>query len=107
MNKPVSAAIRGEEHWTTKGADVRLFLWEKYAGDPGKTVGTILFVHGSSMASQPTFDLQVPGRSDSSKTGAPIGARAGWQEYLYEEDRGHSTVSRSPTRRFLFRPNGR
>jgi hypothetical protein len=28
--------------------------------------GTILFVHGSSMASQPTFDLQVPGRPDSS-----------------------------------------
>ena len=26
----------------------------------------ILFVHGSSMASQPTFDLQVPGRADSS-----------------------------------------
>src|SRR5262249_7213349 len=25
-----------------------------------------LFVHGSSMASTPTFDLQVPGRSDSS-----------------------------------------
>ena len=44
MNKPVTAAIRGEEHWTTKGADVRLFLWEEYAGDPGKTVGTILFV---------------------------------------------------------------
>ena len=29
-------------------------------------LGTILFVHGSSMASQPTFDLQVPGRQDSS-----------------------------------------
>jgi pimeloyl-ACP methyl ester carboxylesterase len=28
--------------------------------------GTVLFVHGSSMASQPTFDLQVPGRQDSS-----------------------------------------
>src|SRR2546428_833738 len=28
--------------------------------------GTILFVHGSSMASTPTFDLQVPGRPDSS-----------------------------------------
>jgi pimeloyl-ACP methyl ester carboxylesterase len=27
---------------------------------------TILFVHGSSMASQPTFDLQVPGRPHSS-----------------------------------------
>src|ERR1700752_4293007 len=68
MNKPVtpSAAIRGEEHWTNRGDDVRLFLWEKVAGDPAKTIGTILFVHGSSMASQPTFDLQVPGRSDSS-----------------------------------------
>jgi pimeloyl-ACP methyl ester carboxylesterase len=68
MNKPVipNVEIRGEEHWTNKGSDVRLFMWEKYAGDPNKTVGTILFVHGSSMASQPTFDLQVPGRSDSS-----------------------------------------
>ena len=28
--------------------------------------GTILFVHGSSMASQPTFDLQVPGRHEFS-----------------------------------------
>ena len=37
MNKPVSpaaAAIRGEEHWTHKGSDVRLFLWNKNAGDP-------------------------------------------------------------------------
>ena len=66
MNKPVSPAIRGEEHWTNKGDDVRLFLWEKYAGDPSGPAGRILFVHGSSMASQPTFDLQVPGRSDSS-----------------------------------------
>jgi pimeloyl-ACP methyl ester carboxylesterase len=55
----------GREHWTKKG-DVRLFLWEKAAGlSPGPR-GTILFVHGSSMASQPTFDLQVPGRPDSS-----------------------------------------
>src|SRR4029077_9167490 len=28
--------------------------------------GIILFVHGSSMAGQPTFDLDVPGRPDSS-----------------------------------------
>ena len=45
---------------------MKLFLWEKCAGDPAKSIGTILFVHGSSMASQPTFDLQVPGRPDSS-----------------------------------------
>jgi pimeloyl-ACP methyl ester carboxylesterase len=63
MNKPVSpaAALRGEEHWTNKGSDVRLFLWNKYA-DPSGPAGRILFVHGSSMASTPTFDLQVPGR---------------------------------------------
>jgi pimeloyl-ACP methyl ester carboxylesterase len=68
MNKPVSppAAIKGEEHWTNKGSDVRLFLWNKHAGDPSGPAGRILFVHGSSMASQPTFDLQVPGRADSS-----------------------------------------
>jgi len=67
MNKPVSpdATIRGEEHWTNKGSDVRLFLWNKNAGDPSGPAGRILFVHGSSMASQPTFDLQG-GRADSS-----------------------------------------
>jgi pimeloyl-ACP methyl ester carboxylesterase len=57
--------IVGREHWTRKGP-VRLFLWEKAAGSAPGPRGTILFVHGSSMASQPTFDLQVPGRSDSS-----------------------------------------
>jgi len=31
MNKPVmpAATIKGEEHWTNKGNDVRLFMWEK------------------------------------------------------------------------------
>jgi pimeloyl-ACP methyl ester carboxylesterase len=62
----IDAPIIGQEHWTTKGDDVRLFLWEKRARDGVPKAGTILFVHGSSMASQPTFDLQVPGRSDSS-----------------------------------------
>ena len=57
--------VIGEEHWTKKG-DVRLFLWEKYLGSPDDKRGTILFVHGSSMASQPTFDLAVEGRPFSS-----------------------------------------
>ncbi len=57
--------VTGQEHWTHKG-EVRLFLWEKYAGQPSHDMGTILFVHGSSMASQPTFDLQVEGRPFSS-----------------------------------------
>ena len=55
--------MNGTEHWTRKG-DVKLFLWRKQPA--ATTAGTILFVHGSSMASQPTFDLHVRGRASSS-----------------------------------------
>jgi pimeloyl-ACP methyl ester carboxylesterase len=55
----------GIEHWTQKG-DVKLFLWEKKASLNVPFAGTVFFVHGSSMASQPTFDLAVPGRPYSS-----------------------------------------
>jgi pimeloyl-ACP methyl ester carboxylesterase len=57
-------AVKGQEHWTTKGP-AKLFLWEKRAPGGAKN-GTVLFVHGSSMASQPTFDLHVEGRPHSS-----------------------------------------
>ncbi len=57
----VAPEITGVEHWTHKGA-VRLFLWEKYAAAPSRATEALLFVHGSSMASQPTFDLSIPGR---------------------------------------------
>ena len=63
-----NAKVTGVEHWAhkrTPHGEVRLFLWEKYVGTPeGKPA--VLFVHGSSMASQPTFDLTVPERPDSS-----------------------------------------
>jgi pimeloyl-ACP methyl ester carboxylesterase len=63
-----SNTVTGTEHWThkkTDSGDVRLFLWEKFVGSPdGKPA--VLFVHGSSMASEPTFDLTVRGRPDSS-----------------------------------------
>jgi pimeloyl-ACP methyl ester carboxylesterase len=55
----------GHQHWVDK-AGVQLFLWEKPRRPGTRYAGTILFVHGSSMASQPTFDLHVPGRPDSS-----------------------------------------
>jgi pimeloyl-ACP methyl ester carboxylesterase len=55
----------GVEHWTKKG-DINLFLWQKKASPNVPYAGTIFFVHGSSMASQPTFDLSVPGRPYSS-----------------------------------------
>ena len=60
----VNALVTGVEHWTKKG-DVRLFLWEKFVDAPDNKPA-VLFVHGSSMASQPTFDLKVAGRADSS-----------------------------------------
>jgi pimeloyl-ACP methyl ester carboxylesterase len=55
--------MKGTEHWTRKD-DIKLFLWHKPAA--GAARGTMFFVHGSSMASQPTFDLHVPGRPHSS-----------------------------------------
>lgn len=64
-NEHLDASVVGKEHWTKKG-DVDLFLWNKYLDQPGEKKGTILFVHGSSMASQPTFDLHVEGRPFSS-----------------------------------------
>src|SRR6187431_3159195 len=57
--------MQGIEHWAAK-RDIRLFLWRKPPAAGSAAQGTILFVHGSSMASQPTFDLAVPGRPDSS-----------------------------------------
>jgi pimeloyl-ACP methyl ester carboxylesterase len=64
-DKTTTTWTGGTEHWTKKG-DVKLFLWNKKPAPNAARAGTILFVHGSSMASQPTFDLYVPGRADSS-----------------------------------------
>ncbi|MGA0311415.1 MAG: alpha/beta hydrolase, partial [Candidatus Puniceispirillaceae bacterium] len=65
INAHLESAVVGEEHWTEKG-DVKLFMWNKFLPDATEKKGTILFVHGSSMASQPTFDLHVDGRPFSS-----------------------------------------
>lgn len=90
------APVKGKEHWTRKtdGADkVKLFLWQKCVGDPKKAKGTILFVHGSSMASQPTFDLQVKGRTDSSAM--DVFARLGYDTWCVDmEGYGRSEKGR-------------
>ena len=65
VKEQTAKAQAGKEHWTKKG-EVKLFLWQKPAAAGTQPRGTVLFVHGSSMASQPTFDLDVPGRPDSS-----------------------------------------
>jgi len=88
---------KGTEHWTTKqdqGESVKLYLFNKVVGDPKKARGTILLVHGSSMASTPTFDLQVPGRSDSSIM--DVLARAGYDVWCVDmEGYGKSEKSRN------------
>src|SRR3954469_15896524 len=62
-----SLPVKGSEHWTTKQVDgekVRLFMWRKRTLNAPK--GAILFVHGSSVSATPVFDLQIPGRPESS-----------------------------------------
>lgn len=68
-----SGGVRGTAHTAIKqtaDGPVRLFLWRKVAAGgvpPGTgSAGTVVFVHGSSVQSQPAFDLQIPGRSDVS-----------------------------------------
>lgn len=79
----MSQTVTGVEHWAHKG-DVRLFMWEKCVGDPRGARGTILFIHGSSMASQPTFDLHVPGVEDSSVM--DVFARAGYDCWCLDNE---------------------
>jgi pimeloyl-ACP methyl ester carboxylesterase len=85
---PAKAAlpkVKGTAHWTHKqdgAAKVKLFLWNKVVGDAKKARGIVLLVHGSSMASTPTFDLQVPGRSDSSIM--DVLARAGYDVWCVD-----------------------
>jgi pimeloyl-ACP methyl ester carboxylesterase len=96
MSMTDARTITGQEHWTNKGDDVRLFLWEKAAAAELEKQGTILFVHGSSMASTPTFDLTVPGRPDSSVM--DWFAKRGFDTWCVDmEGYGRSTKSRDIT----------
>jgi len=60
-----SAVPAGQEHWANKDG-IKLFLWNKKRVPSLPYQGTILFIHGSYWCSQPTFDLEVPGRPWSS-----------------------------------------
>ncbi len=56
--------VQGTQHWVLHD-DVRLFVWEKFAGGPqGKPV--LLLAHGSATAGRESFDLKVPGRPEYS-----------------------------------------
>lgn len=53
--------IVGTEHWTHHGG-ADLFIYRKRKAGLRKPAGSVILVHGSSMASTPSFDLHVPGR---------------------------------------------
>ena len=92
------ARVVGTEHWTTRnvgGETIRLFIWRKrLASLTGKAKkGVILFVHGSSMASTPVFDLQVAGNPHLSVMDRF--ARLGYDTWcLDHEGYGRSTKTR-------------
>jgi pimeloyl-ACP methyl ester carboxylesterase len=95
LEPDVDATITAKEHWTDKD-DVQLFLYEVSSGHPAGENGTILFVHGSSMASQPTFNLHVQGRTDSSVM--DWFARRGYATWCVDlEGYGRSTKDRPIT----------
>jgi pimeloyl-ACP methyl ester carboxylesterase len=91
--------LTGKAHWTVKhvaNTDVRLFMWQKPAvlGSGLKAPkGTIVFVHGSSVSSTPVFDLQIPGRPESSMM--DWFARLGYDTWCFDcEGYGRSDKSR-------------
>ncbi len=95
-------AVVGQAHWTYKkvgSESVKLFMWNKKLAKPsagGATApkGTIVFVHGSSMASTPVFDLQVSGRDDSSLM--DWFARQGYDTWCFDcEGYGRSDKTRN------------
>jgi pimeloyl-ACP methyl ester carboxylesterase len=95
-----AAAVDGFEHWTVKrvGNDnVRLFMWRKQLRDSARSVGnargTIVLVHGSSVSSTPVFDLQIPGRPESSTM--DWFARLGYDTWCFDcEGYGRSDKTR-------------
>jgi pimeloyl-ACP methyl ester carboxylesterase len=93
-----SGAVVGYEHWAVKRAgndNVRLFMWRKQLRTAAANAsrGTILFVHGSSVSSTPVFDLQIPGRPESSTM--DWFARLGYDTWCFDcEGYGRSDKTR-------------
>ncbi len=90
--------VTGQAHWTVKkvgSESVKLFMWnKKLAKSNAPSRGTIVFVHGSSMASTPVFDLQMKGRDDASLM--DWFARQGYDTWCFDcEGYGRSDKTRN------------
>lgn len=56
--------VQGMQHWVLHD-EVRLFVWEKFAGTP-QDKPVLVLAHGSATAGRESFDLQVPGHPEFS-----------------------------------------
>jgi pimeloyl-ACP methyl ester carboxylesterase len=98
MTTTTIEAVTGIGHWITKqhaSGPIKLFAWEKYLPSrQGSFAGLALLVHGSSMASTPTFDLQVPGHGETYSL-MDFLARLGYDVWCFDcEGYGRSDKSR-------------
>lgn len=98
-SKNPAHGLVGTEHFASRQVGdekIRLFIWRKRLPRLSKKAhkGTILFVHGSSMAGTPVFDLQVPGKPQYSTM--DHFARLGFDTWcLDNEGYGRSSKSRN------------
>jgi pimeloyl-ACP methyl ester carboxylesterase len=94
--KAGSDKIWSGEYWANKG-DVKLFMFRKRLGAPRKgtePLPVLFLVHGSSLASQSSYDLTVPGKGDYSMM--DVFARDGFDVWTMDhEGYGRSTVTSS------------
>ncbi len=98
-SKSPAHGVVGTEHFVSRQVGdekIRLFIWRKRLPRLSKKThkGTILFVHGSSMAGTPVFDLQVLGKPQYSTM--DHFARLGFDTWcLDNEGYGRSSKSRN------------
>lgn len=97
----LAAATRAQaaepEMWTQrytgkKAGGIDLAIYRKRLGPPdGKPRPVVFLVHGSTISSQPTYDLQMPGRDDVSLMN--VVARWGYDVWTMDhEGYGRSTI---------------
>lgn len=79
---PKNKAIVAQGYYVDKSPGVRLFVWNKRPSGCERVKGHVLFVHGSSMAAQPCYDLQVDGSSEYSLMDWLAGL--GWDVWCFD-----------------------
>jgi alpha-beta hydrolase superfamily lysophospholipase len=87
-----SADIWSESYWANKG-EVKLAMYRKRVGEkegrPDKPLPVLFLVHGSSLSSMPSYDLDVPGSEYSMMN---VFAHAGFDTWTMDhEGYGRST----------------